>query len=63
MKAVQHFVQRDAQELQPRLIEIIEVAVRSACVDECRDGVSEKLNIERLGFWSRGGHGGIIFTL
>ena len=52
-----HFVQSDAQVFQPRFIEVIEVAVRPGGVYQRRDRVDEKLNIQRLGFWSRGGHG------
>jgi hypothetical protein len=54
-----HVFQRDAQVFQPRFIKVIEVAVGPGGVDQRRDGVNEKLNIQGLGFpfWrSHGGH-------
>src|ERR1700722_16399361 len=44
-----HFVQRDAEVRQPRFIEVIEVAVRPACVNQRGDRIDEKLNIQRFG--------------
>ena len=58
------FVQSHAEVFQPRLVEVIEVAVRPGCVYQRGNGIDEKLNIQQLGFWSRGGHRGhyILFS-
>src|SRR6266478_2121623 len=53
-----HFVQSDAQVLQPTLIEVIEVTVGPGGVNQRRDRVDQELGIQTLGSLSRGGHGG-----
>src|SRR5580704_1950834 len=53
-----HFVQSDAQVFQPGFIEVIEVAVGPGGVNQRRNRINEKLNIQRLEVWSRGSHGG-----
>ncbi|MFZ1973285.1 MAG: hypothetical protein WAU89_10595 [Candidatus Acidiferrales bacterium] len=53
-----HFVQSNAQVLQPRLIEVIEVTVRPGGVNQRRDRIDQKLNIQRLGLLFCRGHAG-----
>src|SRR6202030_1015506 len=51
-----HFVQSDAQVFQPRFIEVIEEAVGPGGVNQRRNRVDQKLNIQGLGFVSWRGH-------
>ncbi len=44
-----HFVQSDAQVLQPRFIEVIEVTVGSGGVNQRRNRVNKELGIQTLG--------------
>src|SRR6266481_10183504 len=44
-----HFVQSDAQVFQPRLIEVIEVAVWPGRVNQRRNRVDQELGIQTLG--------------
>ena len=53
-----HLVQSDAQVLQPRFIEVIEVTVGPGGVNQRRNRVNKELGIQTLGSLSRGGHGG-----
>src|SRR6266481_1905658 len=53
-----HLFQRGTEIFQPAFIEIIEVAVRPACVNQRRDRIDEKLNIQRLALLFCRGHGG-----
>src|ERR1700747_3564776 len=53
-----HLFQRGTEVFQPTLIEIIEVTVRPAGVNQRRDRIDEKLNIQRLALLFCRGHGG-----
>ena len=53
-----YVVKRGAQVVQPRLIEVIDGAVGPGGVNQRRDRIDEKLNIQRLGLLFCRGHGG-----
>jgi len=44
-----HFIQSDAEILQPRFIEVIEVSVGFGCVNQRRNRVDQELGIQTLG--------------